>query len=706
MKTTITLLSFLAVSMVFAQNKDSIRTSQIKEVTLVGKKQPLEQTNKGVVLNVAGTTLQQRDNVAEVLKFAPNVSHVGGLNILGSQRIQIVLNGKEVKIKPEQFQTFLSSLDAKSVRSIEVVDKPDASLDSKYTSQILINTKTVKGVEASLGMGTTYNFKFGQNVSGGVSANFGKLSIYSSGNFSQGFSEFHGNNALRLHDNSFNRTGTQYGDLKRLGYSGIINFNYDFNNKNSLSLLYDYTADEDLDKKFNYDYQITTPMVSDSTTMVRNRFESRNKTHTVSLQYLYNDENKGRQLTISTDYASDQFANPFNSQNLYFRNSILQSEENITQNGSLSYNLFTASADYKKTLNEKNNYAFGLKYSNSANLNILDYFDGNQFVYDNSQHFDFYENIYSAYLRYTYKPGKLTYNLGLRNEYTDNNFRTNKNQNGQLSYNNLLPTLQVVYRMNPNHTISFYTAKRISRPAFFSYDPTVFFSPPNEKSSGNESLKPVKTYIAQSQYVYRRKYAATLLYAYSVDNIVNIPSYLSDGFIHTKPENGGYQNQLLLNLSIPLKVTKFWQSSNKFNFIYRDFRLPQLNEFYKAFFTTIESTQTFTLPKNILVDLSLSYRSPGQNKATYLYSNFVSNISTSVPLFNKKANLRFGMNDIFNTDRRKYDTDINGIYQFEYMKFRTRQYFVKFTYYFKSGKEIDGEIRDTEIGDLINRTGK
>lgn len=40
------------------------------------------------------------------------------------------------------------------------------------------------------------------------------------------------------------------------------------------------------------------------------------------------------------------------------------------------------------------------------------------------------------------------------------------------------------------------------------------------------------------------------------------------------------------------------------------------------------------------------------------------------------------------------------------MKFNTREFFLKFTYYFKTGKEMEGEIRDSDVREMLNRTGK
>lgn len=64
------------------------------------------------------------------------------------------------------------------------------------------------------------------------------------------------------------------------------------------------------------------------------------------------------------------------------------------------------------------------------------------------------------------------------------------------------------------------------------------------------------------------------------------------------------------------------------------------------------------------------------------------------------------MDDIFNTERSKDRLDINGVYQYNYLKFKTRSFSISFSYYFKSGKEVDDEVRDTEVQEQLYRTGK
>ena len=689
-------------SSLYSQEKDSLKTEKIQQVTLHGKKKPIEQTEKGIMMNVAGSELEEKDNALNILSFAPNVS---GTSVLGSNRVQIILNGKEVKISEDQRKTFLQSIDAKSIKNIEINDKPDASMDSKYDAQIVIATRKVEGIQASLKAGTEYRAdKFGKNFDGTFIATTKKLRIYASGNYFDAFSTAHGNSLMNIQDELL-RTGTSTFTLKRQGYNAMLSLDYDFNDRNSLSFLYDYTVDKDLNKKRDILYHFQTATVSDSTANVRNRFENLDDTHTFSLQFIHKPDEKGSSLTLSADYATEFFRVPFHSIADY-ANATIQTTEDFRQNTKLYYGIFTSSGDYKKVFDENNQLNIGLKYSYSSNRNVLDYYENDIFEEDNSQRFNLFENLYAGYIKYRLKSGKFTYNAGIRDEYTDDQFRNRSGSYGSQSYNSFIPTLQVSMAVNKNNSVYIYLGKRIQRPSFFSYDPTVFFQPPNEYSSGNENLKPVVSYVAQSGYTFKQKYSLILQYTYSVDNIVSIPKVIENDNIFTQPENAGFMNRLLLNLSIPVKFASFWTSYNKFNFVYQDFRLPETSDFYKGYYFSGQSTQSFSLPGKISLDVSFSYSSPSRNRYYYNYGSFGSSANLYIPLWKEKAKISVGIDDIFNSERSKYYSDINGVYSYDYLKFSSRTVSLGFTWYFKSGKEVDDSLRDTEVQEQLRRTGK
>ena len=534
-------------------------------------------------------------------------------------------------------------------------------------------------------------------------ATFGKLRVYTSGDYFIKYSEAKGNSLQKWTD-QLTREGEYGGKTKRFGNNATFNLDYDFNDKHKLSFLYNYTADMDLDKNYVYHYKTQT-LSSSRTSFINNFSETKDKTHTFSLQYDFSSD-KDDELAINADYALEKFYNPFRSYNDFYANGLFLNSENYTQNGRLDYKIFTASADYTKKINEQNKLSFGVKFSNSDNRNTADYYSFDTFIDSRSQNFYFNENIYSAYLNYSLSKGKLKYNLGLRNEYTAVDFQTNKGLDGTANYNKFLPSAIVTYTHNKNHTFYLHASKRFTRPSFFSYDPTIMVEQTDVWSSGNQHLKPMDYFISQAGYVLMKKYSFVFRYLYSENNIINVSNLLNNGVLFSKLENAGYQNTFLFNINIPVKIADFWNTTNKINLSHSSFKAGQYNLSTQSYYATLESIHSFDLFKKLKLDVSVNYSTPSRQQFNYNYSNLYTDLNLRVPLFENKANLTLNISDVFNTNRTKGYSDINRIYTYNYTKNNSRGISIKFSYQFQTGKKFDNDIRDTNIDDLLNRTGK
>ena len=109
-----------------------------------------------------------------------------------------------------------------------------------------------------------------------------------------------------------------------------------------------------------------------------------------------------------------------------------------------------------------------------------------------------------------------------------------------------------------------------------------------------------------------------------------------------------------INLSLPFKITDWWNSQNN---IWGNWN--QSNNFYKINIRTegvsayIQSTQTFTLPKDISLELSANYSTKGK---WGLYSNKASgslDFGAQKKFIKKKSSLSFNIRNILNTGTYK-----------------------------------------------------
>ncbi len=136
------------------------------------------------------------------------------------------------------------------------------------------------------------------------------------------------------------------------------------------------------------------------------------------------------------------------------------------------------------------------------------------------------------------------------------------------------------------------------------------------------------------------------------------------------------------------------------------YNLGLRNEYTDADFQTNKGLHSFDLFKKVKLDVSVNYSTPSRQKFNYNYSNFYTDLNLRIPLFENKANLTLNISDVFNSNRTKGYSDINGIYTYNYTKNNSRGISIKFFYQFQTGKKFDNDIRDTSIDGLLNRTGK
>ena len=97
------------------------------------------------------------------MNYAPSISTSNGLEIYGNDNILIMLDGKELHIDKDKIVSFLDKIPVKSIKSIEVVDKVDASIDSSKAGIIKITTIVKDGWVGSFSHNFQYKRKLGYN---------------------------------------------------------------------------------------------------------------------------------------------------------------------------------------------------------------------------------------------------------------------------------------------------------------------------------------------------------------------------------------------------------------------------------------------------------------------------------------------------------------------------------------------------------------
>jgi len=132
------------------------------------RRNPITQTETGVILNVSETRLQNLPSLLSILNFAPNISTNNGLKIFGSDDILVQLDGKDIQIDKSRISTFLETINPKIIESIEVIDRVDGSLEGNKSGIIKITTIKKDGFNGNINQNASYNKEFGYSTDAGL----------------------------------------------------------------------------------------------------------------------------------------------------------------------------------------------------------------------------------------------------------------------------------------------------------------------------------------------------------------------------------------------------------------------------------------------------------------------------------------------------------------------------------------------------------
>jgi hypothetical protein len=318
----------------------------------------------------------------------------------------------------------------------------------------------------------------------------------------------------------------------------------------------------------------------------------------------------------------------------------------------------------------------------------------NHFIYD--------EKIDAGYINFSKDYKNTSVQAGLRAEYTSslaNGDSLNVVQNIPRHYFDLFPSLFVNHTFDEKNEAGFSYSRRIDRPQYDNLNPFVFHLDPYTYQKGNPYLKPQYTNNFEFSYTYNKNLNITLGYSRTTDVITEVPGtdpVTKVSFI--TQDNLQVQNAYNLNVFAPYTITKWWEGNVNGTGFYLGFKSNGLegeNLDRGQFAYNIRTTQTFTPVSGYKMELTFNY----QSDLTYGLYDVKPRYSTDAGISHsfaaKKANIKFSVSDIFNTQTN----DVTSIYSATNLaitqKRETRIARLTLTYNFGSNKI---KVREHESG--------
>lgn len=680
----------------------------LDEVVVQAEKSSMELSLDKRIFNVGKDLANSGGTASDVLMNIPSVAvdPEGNIKLRGSDNVRILIDGKPSGLVSFKGGSGLQQLQASMIERVEIITNPSARYEAEGIGgiiNIVLKKDKNQGFNGSIDVITGYPANYG--LAANLNYRHKKINFFI--NYGLTYRNQPGGGSLYQEVYGVDTTFVlqQSIDRKIKGLNNNIRGGLDlyFTEKSILTASYLFRR-SDANRVTNiiyHDYLFSLSNEVSYTTRRQDEDEIEpNSEYSIIYRKIF--EGKGHELLGEVKYldnweSSDQiFTEHFFSPDGVEDNSksSLQKSLNDESEEQMLFQL-----DYTKPFAKEGKIEAGLRtsYRNMINdylvtqQNSSGGFDplpglDNVFYYD--------ENISAAYGIIGNKTKAISYQAGLRAEWTD--VKTTLEETNEVNprkYSNLFPSVHVTFSLPKENSFQISYSRRVRRPYYNDLSPYATFSDSRNFFSGNPDLNPEFSNVYEVGYI---KYfeagtlSSSLYYRDTDDKIDEIRTVNDEGNSATRPENLRSEKAYGIEFASTLAITKWWKWDANFNFFHADIDGSNIVSTYKtstySWFT--RQTSRFSLPNNIDIQLRTNYEAPqktaqGKRKALY-YADF----SISKEILKGVGTLNFNVLDVFNSRISRSITEGQIFYTERDYQGRRRQFNLTFNYRIKQGESV------------------
>jgi hypothetical protein len=717
-------------------------TKNLKEVTVTAKKPFIEQAADKLIINVEGSIVATGSTVLEVLQKSPGVTvdNNDNISVKGKQGVLVIMDGKPTYMSQSDLTNQLKNMNSDQIEKIEIISNPSSRYDASGKAVINIVTKKNKNFGTNGSISAGFSASFPPYLSKGLSEDFNKIETIKPGimpkyntslnlNNRQGkfntFANFTFSDNQRFNNNIFTRDlGGKIFEQYAYRYNASQNFSYkvgtDYyvNKKTTLGILVNGSAGAWQNKptapNINTTYiKHAGSNVPDSSLVTTASTLRTWQNITINTNFKHTFDSTGKELTADVDYSKYQNLGMERGMVSKFYKFIDQKSVeyntplNITSNTPNKYNIFALKTDYVHPLpKSKAKFEFGAKSSWVKSDNDIRFFQNGAVDKGRTNYFIYEENINAAYANFSKELNKkFNIQAGLRMEHTHSIGKSvTLDEKRERNYAKLFPSLFLNQTINKNNQLTYSYTRRIERPDYESLNPFVYFLDPYTYQLGNGYLKPQYTNSFEVTHSFKQAFVTSVGYSRTNDymievikNAINDPEVLAkikkynniqgidpEKITFATRENIAKFENVNFNFSIPIPITKWWTAQNNISVYYNRYSGKLLEQkldvgqwAYNAY-----TSHTLKLPKDLSAEVSMWYNSANVYGMMRGNAQYAINAGLQKSFWNKKANLKLNVNDIFLTSFFSGKTDFAGVKMTISNRWDSRAARLTFTYKF------------------------
>lgn len=669
-------------------------TTALDEVEIIATKQPIENKNGNIIVNVENTIFSKESNPVDLLSKLPKIQIANdreSISIIGKGTALIYLSNQRISVEE------LKNLTIEDIKSIEIINYPSAKYEAEGRAVILINQKfsNENGIKGTLTETASFKKNFNNRLGGNVSFKRNKLEF----KFNAGYNDLHpwesnGSDYVIPDENIESRYLVAVDDTKRPQFVVGGGFYYQINKDDYFSMGTTLRSQKDefliktdtYNKQNNIEESIFTLSDNDDYRF----YSSTNVNYNRSLKNRANLFLGGQYSVHNKELASD-IANSLNTANLI-------TDQNRFQD--FKVNVMSLKADFEKEFGNKMKLEIGTALaitnaSTSADISILNP------LTNTISNYDYKENNYAGYTQLSGKSGKFHFRTGLRTEITDSKGSFKKEDNLLVDRNNvkLFPKAMLNFKIDSTNSLTLDYAKSIVRPNFRNITAISAYINPFLEFNTNIELKPTITNELSLNYGIN-KYSINASFYLKENPVFYNIGYNNVSEISTiSPTNFDKEEGFILEFVVPLKY-KFWNSTTVLNFASKKVSDKNAIAFDSKPYLYIYTNHQFKIDNVFSASLD-GWGYTKHNEGIYKRNGvFVVNTSLNATLL-KKLDATLSFNDIFKKLQYKESYNANNIMASTIYYTDVSEVSISIRYSF--GKLKKASFKNKNVDDNLNR---
>jgi iron complex outermembrane recepter protein len=640
----------------------------LAEFVVRGTKPVFQQRMGTIIVNVDSKMFKTSVNALDVMKRSPGllVDASGNIAFRGTSP-KILIDGRDLRMSPEQEKNYLRALTPEQIESIELIPNPPAKYEASFATVINIKLKRDQnlGIKGSV-YGSYQQHRFGNGEMGGnITYKTPKMAYMlnigaSNTNWYQELTDRRVMGAMTPKDIfesfSFLKTPAQ-------SVNATASVEYIINKTNSIDFKLTgdyrtspnatYSENKSIIRNIEQPLLISTNQMTDIGKSISGLLGYRYKTETRELivevaaadnrkpgtqdliaQYLVNNQSvRG----ISRQRNDQQANSNFKTLNVTYSDLILDKKWQFETGFKVNYVQNLASIRFDTLIR---NDATPTTPVTATDFRV-DAKRSNAFTFD--------ENINMGFVQMSRQYTKLGFTAGVRVENTVTQGRSETvNSLVDRNYWNWLPTMTFQYKLGESSNLVWASNRKISRPGVWNLNPFPFFLDAYTLALGDPFLFPQVRTASELTWTYK---SLMLIGGYNhyQNSTSQLPLYNDKTRLTTWQQVNVQGQRFFFDISHSAQLFPKWNYQMYFSSAYAEEQADINNRSNKSggLTASIWLTNMFTLPKGYNFEVSGWYNVPNKSSLYRAKGMGAMNLALQKSFMDNKWNMQLGFNDIF-----------------------------------------------------------